>query len=239
MARASLFILLLSCVASVFPFPKAALAQQNNRPLVKITTPVAGRHYPLSTLIPYLIEVSDKEDGESRYDEINSVEVYLTVRYVEDASQATNAPKEASEPDSPGFVLLQKSNCVNCHAFNEPKIGPSYAEITRRYPLSKASETTLAKKVLDGSTGVWGNIPMPAHPELTMEQARQIVSWILQNTRDPKSDYYSGTKGVIRLTIPVGASPNGFFIMRASYTDHGVGSDTALQGTDVVVINKR
>lgn len=238
MARASLYILL-SCVAAVFPSPKAALAQQNNPPLVKITTPEAGRRYPLSTVIPYLIEVSDKEDGESRYDEINNLEVYLNVRYVEDASQATHARKKANEPDAPGFVLLQKSNCVNCHDFNAPKIGPSYAEITRRYPASKTNETALAKKVLDGSIGVWGNIPMPAHPELTVEQAQQIVSWILQNTQDAKSDYYSGTKGAIRLTIPPGASPGGVFIMRASYTDHGAGKDTPLQGTDVVVINEQ
>jgi len=238
MARDSLFILL-SCVAAVYPSPKAALAQQNNRPLVKITTPEAGRRYPLTTLIPYVIEVSDKEDGESRYDEINTLEVYLTVRYVEDASQATNARKEANEPDVPGFVLLQKSNCVNCHAFNEPKIGPSYAEITRRYPPSKANETTLAKKILDGSTGVWGNMVMPAHPELTMEQTQQIVSWIFQKTQDGKSNYYSGANGAIRLTIPAGASPGGVFIMRASYTDHGAGKDTPLQGTDVVVINEQ
>jgi len=235
--RGLLFILP-TYVAAVFYSPNTALAQQNNPPLVKIKTPEGGRRYPLNTLIPYSIEISDKEDGESKYDEITNVEVYLTVRYVEKTSQATNSRKEANAPDPPGFVLLQKSNCVNCHAFNGPKIGPSYDEITKRYPPSKANETTLAKKILDGSTGVWGNIVMPAHPELTMEQTQQIVSWIFQNTQDTKLSYYSGAQGTIRLTIPAGASPDGVFILRASYTDHGAGNDTPRQGTDVVVVNE-
>jgi cytochrome c len=231
-------IILLGCVAAVLHSPQDATAQQNNPPQVKITTPETGRRYPLNTLIPYVIEVSDKEDGESKYDEINNLEVYMSVRYVESVSQKTNTLKEASNPDSPGFVLFQKSNCVNCHNFNSPKIGPSYAEITKRYPPSKANESMLAKKIVDGSTGTWGNVVMPAHPELTLEQTQQIVSWIFQNTKDPKLSYYSGAKGTIRLTIPEGASAGGFFILRASYTDHGAGNEPPQQSTDVVVINE-
>ncbi|MDH4091263.1 MAG: hypothetical protein OEV74_20255 [Cyclobacteriaceae bacterium] len=207
--------------------------------MVKITTPSSGRTYLLNTLIPYTISVSDKEDGESKYEEINNLEVFLSVRYIQDASQETMARKTASEPDAPGFVLLQKSNCITCHAFNAPLIGPAFTEITRRYPPSKPNEIALAKSVLEGSSGIWGSAVMPSHPDLSPETARQIVAWILQNAGDPKSNYYSGTAGALRLTIPEGVDAGGFFILRASYTDHGIDNRNPLQGDDVVLLHAK
>lgn len=226
--------IVVACVALSFG---CVIAQENNRPVVKITAPQGRSPLPLNTLIPFAISVSDKEEGESKFGEINGQEVYLTVRYLSDPLQATAALSTAGDPDPPGFVILQKSNCISCHAFNAPLIGPSFAELTRRYPYSKTNETLLAKRILNGSSGIWGSTAMPGHPELTPEAAQLIMAWILQNTGDVKTKYYSGLEGTLRLIIPEGERPGGIFILRASYTDHGLNNQKAMQGTDALLVH--
>ena len=38
----------------------------------------------------------------------------------------------------------------------------------------------LTQKVLKGGTGVWGAVPMPANPQVTEAEAKQLVEWVLQ-----------------------------------------------------------
>ncbi len=40
-------------------------------------------------------------------------------------------------------------------------------------------QTYLTHKIIDGSTGVWGQVPMPANTQLTPDQAATLASWIL------------------------------------------------------------
>ena len=37
----------------------------------------------------------------------------------------------------------------------------------------------LAQKVTKGGTGVWGAIPMPANPQVSDAEAKQLVQWIM------------------------------------------------------------
>jgi len=39
--------------------------------------------------------------------------------------------------------------------------------------------TYLAKKIIAGGSGVWGSVPMTAHPELSQADAEQMVKYIL------------------------------------------------------------
>lgn len=58
----------------------------NNAPVVKIIIPKNNSRYEWNTPIRYNIIVSDKEDGESKFQEILSSEVSLEVRYQPDTS---------------------------------------------------------------------------------------------------------------------------------------------------------
>jgi cytochrome c len=223
-------------IAFIFISFRFSHAQQNNPPVVIITDPPANNTYPLNTLLPYFITVSDVEDGESKYEEINNQAVYLRVQYRPDTSKVAATRQRANEPDPPGFVHLQKSNCITCHAFKTPLIGPSFAAIAVRYPPSKASENALAERIIGGSSGRWGSAIMPGHPELSLQYAKQIVAWILRASDDANTNYYVGTKGVLRLTIPDGVPPGGYFVIRASYTDHGSANQNSLQGADVIFV---
>src|SRR5580765_6814539 len=75
--------------------------------------------------------------------------------------------------------LAQKKNCLACHAVDKKVIGPSYKDVAAKYAGQKDAGDKLAAKVVKGGTGVWGNIPMPANPQVNDAEAKQLVQWIL------------------------------------------------------------
>jgi cytochrome c len=83
---------------------------------------------------------------------------------------------------APAFAqaeLAQKKNCMACHAVDKKVLGPAYKEVAAKYAGQKDAVDQLAAKVVKGGTGVWGNIPMPANPQVTDAEAKQLVQWIM------------------------------------------------------------
>jgi cytochrome c len=66
-----------------------------------------------------------------------------------------------------------------CHAIDKKLIGPSYKDVALKYANDRNATAKLATKVRDGSVGVWGQIPMPANPQVSADEATKLVSWIL------------------------------------------------------------
>lgn len=75
--------------------------------------------------------------------------------------------------------LARAKNCMACHAADKKLIGPSYKDVALKYAGDKNAVTNLAKKVRDGGVGVWGQIPMPANPQVSAEEATKLVNWVL------------------------------------------------------------
>jgi cytochrome c len=75
--------------------------------------------------------------------------------------------------------LAKSRNCVACHAVDKKLIGPAYKDIAAKYASDKDAITLLAKKVRAGSVGVWGQIPMPANPQVSADDAITLVTWVL------------------------------------------------------------
>ena len=75
--------------------------------------------------------------------------------------------------------FAQKKNCMACHAIDKTVLGPAYKDVAAKYAGQKDMVDKLAAKVVKGGTGVWGNIPMPANPQVTEAEAKQLVTWIL------------------------------------------------------------
>ena len=90
------------------------------------------------------------------------------------ASAAPAPAAPASPTDAAPLALLQKNNCTACHAAGQRIVGPSWAEISQRHA-GKADY--LAGKIRGGSSGVWGNVPMPPQP-LDEAAARQVADWL-------------------------------------------------------------
>ena len=75
--------------------------------------------------------------------------------------------------------LAQKKNCMACHSVDKKVVGPAYKEVAAKYAGQKDAVDKLAEKVLKGGTGAWGQIPMPANPQVSEAEAKQLVTWIL------------------------------------------------------------
>ena len=192
--------LIVVVIASVFLF------QENSPPVVKVTAPAAAA---VNTPVRYSISVSDKEDGDTKYDEINPNEILLTVQNGGDKSSGNVNDLHA----------MMASNCMNCHAFNSKLIGPSYMDISKKY--SSENVPLLVKRVKEGSKGVWSDIVMPTHPELSDEEINKMVKWILNFKNEKNTAYHLGKEGSIQIKS---AGP---VILIASYLDHQkkMGSD--------------
>lgn len=75
--------------------------------------------------------------------------------------------------------LAQKKNCMACHAVDKKMIGPAFKDVAAKYAGDKEAPAKLANKVLKGGSGVWGQIPMPANPQVSEAEAKQLVAWVL------------------------------------------------------------
>ena len=75
--------------------------------------------------------------------------------------------------------LAQKKNCLSCHQVNQKVVGPSYKEVAQKYAGQPDAVAKLVPKVIKGGVGVWGAVPMPANPQVSEAEAKQLVQWIL------------------------------------------------------------
>ena len=134
---------------------------------------------------------------------------------------------------------MSTSTCFTCHAARNKLIGPSFELIARRYAGSPGTIDDLAKKVISGTTGTWGDVKMPPHPDLEVDQAREMVRWILENNADPDQTFYVGISGSFRTKEKSGdETGKGVYVLTASYNDHGIKGKTGSnrQGKHTVVL---
>ena len=75
-------------------------------------------------------------------------------------------------------ALAQKSGCLACHSVEQKVLGPAYKDVAAKYK-GKDMEAKLVAKVKAGGSGVWGPIPMPAHPQVPEQDIKTIVRWVL------------------------------------------------------------
>ena len=78
-----------------------------------------------------------------------------------------------------GLRVARGNACVGCHAVDRKLVGPSFKDIAARYKSDPQAVAKLSKKVKDGGSGVWGAIPMPAHPRMSDADLRSVVEWVL------------------------------------------------------------
>jgi len=75
--------------------------------------------------------------------------------------------------------LAQQKNCLACHAVDKKIVGPAYKEVAAKYAGQKDAVDKLTQKVMKGGSGVWGAVPMPANPQVSEAEVKQLVQWIL------------------------------------------------------------
>lgn len=75
-------------------------------------------------------------------------------------------------------ALAQKKNCMACHAVEKKVVGPAYKDVAKKYA-GQNVEAKLVAKIKQGGSGVWGAIPMPANPQVSDAEAKQLAVWVL------------------------------------------------------------
>lgn len=78
-----------------------------------------------------------------------------------------------------GLALISQSDCLTCHKVDETATGPSYRDVANKYPSNEATLDTLADKIIKGGQGNWGQVPMTGHPDLSVEDAKQMVKYVM------------------------------------------------------------
>ena len=84
----------------------------------------------------------------------------------------------AATSDAAVTQLLAKYNCQACHAVDKKLVGPAYKDVAAKYAGDAAAPAKVEQKVKNGSSGVWGAIPMPPNtvPDADL---KTLVAWIL------------------------------------------------------------
>jgi cytochrome c len=83
----------------------------------------------------------------------------------------------AGEPA--GMSVAKANACLGCHAIDRKLVGPAFRDIAAKYKGDAQAQARLERKVRDGGSGVWGVIPMPAHPRMSAGDIRDVVGWVL------------------------------------------------------------
>ncbi len=79
-----------------------------------------------------------------------------------------------------GFALVKESDCLTCHQVDAKAIGPSYREIAQKYEgIDNDQISSVAQKIISGGSGVWGQVPMTPHPDLSQVDAEAMLQYIL------------------------------------------------------------
>jgi cytochrome c len=94
------------------------------------------------------------------------------------ASTAGSADAEVAEAGLPHALI--ENGCYACHAVNGARIGPPYRAIAGLYRNDPVAVDKLTQKVINGGGGVWGPVPMIAHPHLAPEKVRPLVEAIIK-----------------------------------------------------------
>ncbi len=95
-----------------------------------------------------------------------------------EASAPANAPKPIDDITQ-GKVLVEGSDCTTCHQAKIKIVGPSHFDVAVKYEFTDDNVKLLAGKIINGGSGVWGEIPMAPHPTITQGDAEKMARYVL------------------------------------------------------------
>jgi len=91
------------------------------------------------------------------------------------ASGAAHAALDNAKAEA----MMKKDGCAACHSVEKKIVGPAYVDVAAKYKNDKNAVATLTKKIKEGGSGVWGQIPMPPNAAVPEADVKELVAWIL------------------------------------------------------------
>lgn len=204
----------------------------NTLPQVAITTEGnSSFFFAENTPVKYVVDVKDNEDQA-----IDKKKVQVTLNYIPKlaSNEQLMGHQQINSSFNLGKTLMAGSDCKACHQLEKKSVGPAFIEVSKKYRGDKNAVSMLANKVITGGGGVWGDHAMNAHPQLSREEATEIVKYVL-SVADQQPDAKLPQQGSLVLKEHVGKDEQGRYILTASYTDKG-GAITPLNNSDMLVL---
>ena len=205
----------------------------NSRPQLSIE--ISGGDEKLFTPgvpVKYSVLVTDPDTSD-----IDGNNIFVSVDYLESLDEASMSlgHQEVSAAVT-GKALTMALDCKTCHKEKEKSVGPMYKDVAEKYKKDKKAMSYLQNKIISGSSGVWGEVTMPAHPNLTKDEARQISAYILSLANTGVKKKSLPASGSINPNPPKG---NTVMVITASYTDNGEDNVKPLTGSKSVVLKAK
>jgi cytochrome c len=206
----------------------------NEAPTVEVKVQGNQSFYWEGEPINYSVTVKDKEDGSTLDKRIKPSDVHVETNFLEGYDKTIIAQgHQANTSVSAGKRLIELSDCKACHATKTASIGPSYEAISKKYRYGNQNIAMLSDKIIKGGAGNWGEQPMSAHPQLSNEDTREMVKYIL-SLNDPKkqSKPLKGTEPTLK------KEKDGVYIVSGVYTDKGFRGLPPQKGSGSIVLRK-
>jgi cytochrome c len=138
---------------------------------VQFASPRDGDFFTPGQPLLYEVAVRDREDGRSEdEDELMDSRVYVNAKW------SRGDGKE--QFDEPGLALMKQSDCFNCHAVDTKIVGPPLLDIAQKYRGQAGALDAAVQRVIKGSSGVWGEVPMLPHESMSADQVQIMVRWV-------------------------------------------------------------
>lgn len=206
----------------------------NEAPVVNIQIEGNKSFYFPDRPVSYSVSVNDKDDPSVAGDVAN---VFVSADYVEglDKAGASMGHQVVSEAMA-GRSLVQSLDCKGCHKEAEKSIGPAYTAVAQRYQKNPNATSHLVNKIIKGGAGVWGETAMPAHPNLSEGDARQMVSYVLSLAGGEQKQKSLPAKGTVAPTLDKKPTDGGVLVLSATYMDKGGAGIKPLTGNATVAL---
>lgn len=191
---------------------------------------------PTQTPLTYTVSVKDKEDKV-----IDRKNVRVVLNYIPKvSSEPLTGHQQLTASFNLGKSLVAGSDCKACHQVAAKSVGPAFVEVAKKYRDDKTATAKLANKIIVGGGGVWGEHAMSAHPQLSRDDAAEMVKYVLSLGNQPTENRLP-QQGNLVLKEHVGKVQEGRYVLTASYTDKGEvnaapRSQLALAKSDVLLL---
>lgn len=110
---------------------------------------------------------------------------------------AQHPPKPQEGFDHRGRYWMEKSDCFTCHELDVKTVGPSLHQIAQRYPDNKETIDQLTQKVKEGGSGNWGATLMNPHPQLSDNEVKTMLQYILSLRVEEVSESSINAQGTV------------------------------------------
>jgi len=204
----------------------------NTLPSVTIYT--AGNNtffFPFTSGLLYKVGITDNEDA---FIDDNNVKIRMNFIPKVASNQSLVGHQQIDASYSLGLNLINNSDCKACHQMNAKSVGPNYMDISKKYYGNQNAIGILANKIIIGGSGVWGEHAMSAHPQISKEDATEIVKYIVSVSVSAEEKALE-QKGEIILNQHLANKEEGRYILMASYTDKG-GAITPLTSSKTLLL---